>query len=686
MPYYNYFGQVLATTRWGSRTFTGSTKVKDLLGTAGEDNFIPNGSTVLAGGGGDDTYQYVTMKTQVVEALRGGVDTVYVNSSYKLPDHVENLVVWYAPTAIGNALGNIMVGSDAAQTLDGGAGNDVLTGRGGRDVFQFSAGSGYDVITDFSTSGTAPDTVRLGGYADFTSFAQVQAAMRQVGGDVVLTLDGGNAIQFKNHVVADFKAAQFRLGHDDAGLKATFAEEFDGLSLWNGVRGAGTSGTWRTDYGWGTTRDALASRQLPTDAQIYIDPAMKGAGTKPIGVSPFSIDDGVLTITASPTPEALKSALFNQPTVSGLLTTRESFAQTYGYFEAKIDIPAGSGLWPAFWLAPANGSWPPEIDIMENYGGASSTVTAHSGTRADHKTSGAEYWDPGIAEGAHVWGLSWTATDLIWYLDDVEIYRTPTPAAMNVPMYLLINLAVQKGAPATASGEMMVDWVRAYQFDGAPTQKLVGTSTNTTFFVSDSRDTIAENANGGVDLVRAYADYILPTNVENLQLLGQARTGTGNASSNTIDGNELANRIDGKDGIDRLSGGGGADWLTGGAGNDLISGGAGADRLAGGSGADRFLFNVGDSGPAGLDLIEDFARSQGDRIDLSGFRGTLGTGAAKGFAFAGTVEKAASVWFEQDRDHGTTTLYGDTNGDPATHELQITFTGLLTFSGVDLLL
>lgn len=686
MPYSNFFGAVLPTTSWSSRVIKGATGLRSLDGTAGDDNFIPNGSTVLTGGAGNDTYQFVTMSTRVVEAPGGGIDTVYVNNSYKMPDNVENLVVWYAPTAIGNSLGNIMVGSDAGETLDGATGNDVLSGRGGSDIFQFSANSGFDVITDFVTTGTSADKVRLTGYADFTTFAAVQSAMKQVGADVVLKLDDNDAIRFLNRKVADFGAEDFALGRSKAGLTATFADEFDSLSLWNGANGASTSGTWRTDYGWGSTRDALASRQLSTDAQIYIDSMMKGAGKDPIGISPFKIDSGVLTISASPTPDALKSALYNQPTVSGLLASRESFAQTYGYFEAKIDIPSGSGLWPAFWLAPANGSWPPEIDIMENYGGPTSTVTAHYGTRANHQTTGAAYWDPSIAEGAHVWGLSWTPKELIWYLDNVEIYRTATPAEMNVPMYLLVNLAVQKGAAPTTAGEMQVDWVRAYQYDGVPTQKLVGKSGNDTFFVSASGDTISEAANGGTDLVKAYSDYILPTNVEKLQLLGQATVGTGNAGSNTIDGNSRDNVIDGKDGADTLSGGGGTDTLLGGTGNDVLSGGAGADRLFGGSGADRFVFKTGESNDVGSDLIGDFARSQGDKIDLSGFRGTLGAGLGQNVAFSGTTEKAGSIWFEQDLSHGTTTVYGDSDGNTATHELQITFTGLQSFIGADFLL
>lgn len=686
MPYYNFFGQLLPTTSWSSRTIKGSAGLSTLEGSALDDNFLPNGSTVLSGGRGNDTYQFVTMGTKVIEAPGGGIDTVYVNSSYKMPDNIENLVVWYAPTAIGNSIGNIMVGSGAAETLDGAEGNDVLTGGGGSDIFQVSAKSGFDVITDFATSGASADKLRLTGYSNFTNFDQVKSAMKQVGSDVVLQLSSNDAVRFLNHKIADFGAEDFALGLSRTGMRATFADEFNGLSLWNGVSGAGTTGTWRTDYGWGATRDSLGSRQLATDAQVYIDPSMKGAGNSPIGISPFSINDGVLTIKASPTPESLKAALYNQNTVSGILTSRESFAQTYGYFEAKIDIPSGSGLWPAFWLAPANGSWPPEIDIMENYGGPTSTVTAHYGSRANHQTTGATYWDPTIAEGSHVWGLSWTPKELIWYLDDVEIYRTPTPAQMNVPMYLLINLGVQKGAAPTVSGEMMVDWVRAYQFDAMPAQTLKGSAGADTFFVSDARDTISEAASGGYDVVKAYSDYVLPDNIEKLMLLGQARIGTGNAANNVIDGNAQDNVLDGKAGADTLSGGAGNDSIFGGIGNDILIGGDGGDFLTGGSGADRFVFRPGQSTDAAFDTVYDFARSQGDKIDLSAIQVSLGSSVPKKLVFNGAVEKAGAVWFEQDIASGMTRIHADTDGNTATHELNIAFTGLQTFIAADFIL
>ncbi len=96
----------------------------------------------------------------------------------------------------------------------------------------------------------------------------------------------------------------------------------------------------------------------------------------------------------------------------------------------------------------------------------------------------------------------------------------------------------------------------------------------------------------------------------------------GGAGGDTLLGSEIANLLDGGAGADTLRGAGGNDTLIGGAGQDLLDGGAGRDMLQGGDGGDTFRFAV----PADLpgtaantaDVIMDFSRAQGDRIDLSG--------------------------------------------------------------------
>ncbi len=572
MAYIDFYGRPMPVTPGTTRTISGSKSAADagttLYGTSGDDTLVPNAQATMAGGAGGDSYQYVTMATKVIEAPGAGIDTVYVNGSYVMPDNVENLFVWYGPSVKGNALGNVMVGSAAAETINGAGGNDTLLGGGGSDVFRFDAGSGYDIIGDFTTSGAARDMIRLAGYTKFTSFDQVKSALVQSGKDVVLNLDGSDAIKFVNHNVTDFTAANFELAIDPTKLKMSFDEEFNALSLWTGT---GSTGRWRTDYGWYGDRNGLGARTLTGEKEIYIDPTMTGTGTTPIGISPFTVHDGVVTITAAPTPDDLKSTLYDMDITSGLLTTRESFAQQYGYFEARIQIPAGSGLWPTFWLLPTDGSWPPEVDIMENYGTALSTFTAHSGASGKPTQVAGSDFDPNVADGFHTYGLMWTKDTLTWYLDGVAIFSAPTPADFNKPMYMLLNLAVQGSAPDGTTGQMNVDYVRAYTLDAAQPmlgQHLIGTAGNDSFTVTATADSIAEQANGGIDSVTASADYTLPANVENLTLTGSAVHGTGNDLANTITGNALANLLEGGGGNDVLNGGAGADRLIGGAGND----------------------------------------------------------------------------------------------------------------------
>src|SRR6185295_17393591 len=73
--------------------------------------------------------------------------------------------------------------------------------------------------------------------------------------------------------------------------------------------------------------------------------------------------------------------------------------------------------------------------------------------------------------------------------------------------------------------------------------------------------------------------------------------------------------LDGRDGNDTLRGGAGNDFLTGGAGDDSLTGGGGGDELSGGLGADHFVFDV--AATTSQDLLNDFTRAQGDRIDVS---------------------------------------------------------------------
>ena len=235
--------------------------------------------------------------------------------------------------------------------------------------------------------------------------------------------------------------------------------------MWNPQTG---EGTWKTSYTYGPADGvgSFNSRNFPGELEIYVDPTYVGdpaRSTRALGLNPFSTVDGVLSITASRLTDELSNKLYGMQYASGLLTTERSFAQTYGYFEIRAEVPLVKGMFPAFWLLPTSRTWPPEIDIMENVGNdfvSAGSIVEHGGT--------AFYtWFPEGLEGMHTYGLLWNADTITWYVDGQGIGSISTPATMHRDMYLITNLAIGTiwaGAPARTfqSAKYKVDYVRVY--------------------------------------------------------------------------------------------------------------------------------------------------------------------------------------------------------------------------------
>ena len=249
---------------------------------------------------------------------------------------------------------------------------------------------------------------------------------------------------------------------DGRKLELTFREEFD---RFRPLRG-GKDGIWRTTFGDGSKSD-IGARTLSAnkEVQVYVDADMADAAGL-IGLDPFKAHDGVLSITADRAPAHLRPRLGGYAYTSGLITTQPSFRQTYGYFEMRAALPRGKGLWPAFWLLPADLSWPPEIDVMESIGDPGRVyVTAHSRTG---KAQGIEVRVAG--DGFHTFAVAWDPKVLVWYFDGAEVGRQPTPSDLNKPMYLLANLAMGgdwAGTPDETTAfpaTYAIDYIRAYRF------------------------------------------------------------------------------------------------------------------------------------------------------------------------------------------------------------------------------
>ena len=169
------------------------------------------------------------------------------------------------------------------------------------------------------------------------------------------------------------------------------------------------------------------------------------------------------------------------------------------------------------------------------------------------------------------------------------------------------------------------------------------------------------NGGSGFD----YADYQFAASrvVVNLS--------TGTATDDGDGGRDRLRAIEGVYGSrfgDRLTGDKGTNELFGEDGNDWLTGGGGQDLTVGGFGADRFIFADGDtsSNLDRADLIGDFRRNEGDRIDLHGIDANTAEAGDQAFAFVGSAAfsgRAGELRFTH--LNGETLLLGDTNGDAA---------------------
>jgi len=131
-------------------------------------------------------------------------------------------------------------------------------------------------------------------------------------------------------------------------------------------------------------------------------------------------------------------------------------------------------MWPAFWLLSTDGSWPPELDILEQLGGEDIYQTVHTQQDGAPEETGFKIRLPGATTGFHTYGALWTPDRVVWFLDGKETATAPTPADMRKPMYILLNLAVGGNMPGDPDDHTVlpsrfsIDYVRVYSLDPAP--------------------------------------------------------------------------------------------------------------------------------------------------------------------------------------------------------------------------
>lgn len=250
---------------------------------------------------------------------------------------------------------------------------------------------------------------------------------------------------------------------DDNQTVATFTElvmqdEFD-------TDGAPDSSIWSYDIGTGAGTAAGAGWGN-NELQYYTNRSEN-----------VTVQNGILIISAK------KESFAGSNYTSARISTKGKFEQTYGRFEARIRLPYGQGIWPAFWLLGDESnadSWPEigEIDIMEYRGQNPTTIIGslhgpgYSGGMAISKsyTLKNDRFDTGF----HVFGIEWGPEYINYYVDDV-LYNQITPAdvtgewVFDHPFYIIINLAVGGDFVGPPDNEtifpqtLLVDYVRVYK-------------------------------------------------------------------------------------------------------------------------------------------------------------------------------------------------------------------------------
>ncbi|MER5300750.1 family 16 glycosylhydrolase [Streptomyces lasiicapitis] len=245
----------------------------------------------------------------------------------------------------------------------------------------------------------------------------------------------------------------------DVGAAATFEDNFDGPA-----GAAVDGGKWQTETG-----DNVNNHERQYYTAGNANAALNGQGQ--------------LVITARRENPGNYQCWYGRcEYTSARLNTAGRFTQAYGHVEARMKVPRGQGMWPAFWMLGhdiGQIGWPNsgEIDVMENVGFEPSTVhgTIHGPGYSGSGGIGAAYSLPGgqaFADAFHTFAVDWSPDSITWSVDG-NVYQRRTPADLggrqwvfNKPFFLILNLAVGGYWPGDPDGstvfpqQLVVDYVR----------------------------------------------------------------------------------------------------------------------------------------------------------------------------------------------------------------------------------
>lgn len=242
-------------------------------------------------------------------------------------------------------------------------------------------------------------------------------------------------------------------GYIDERYRLVFNDDFNGDSL--------DTTKWGYNYSWGHSHNH-AAWCVPENVIVK---------------------NGILTLKGENKqhPDAVgKQGTFNNKKydiiyTSGAVNTHHKYNFDYGYFEARMKMPKGKGMWPAWWML--KDGWPPEIDMLEVLCSKPNElhVNFHYGPAWNEHYSHEQVLNLGYdtSDEFHTYGFEWTPDYMRYYVDGKQVghdFTNKSAIKEATGMYMILNLAIDgwDGKPDSSTvwpAEFQIDYVRAWQLN-----------------------------------------------------------------------------------------------------------------------------------------------------------------------------------------------------------------------------
>ncbi|AJC77999.1 hemolysin-type calcium-binding protein [Rhizobium etli bv. phaseoli str. IE4803] len=572
-------------------TITGGSAADTLAGGAGNDTLNGGaGADRLIGGVGDDTYIVDNAGDLVTEAADAGTDTVRTAlASYTLGNNVENLT--YTGSAsfsgAGNALANTITGGAGNDVLNGGAAADSLIGGAGNDTYIVDDAG--DVVTEAANEGI--DTVRTI-LASYTLGSDVEnltyiftTAFAGTGNDLDNTITGGAA--------ADTLSGG--AGNDTldgvAGADSLIGGEGDDTYI---VDNAGDIVTEAADEGTDTVLTALASYTLGSDVEnLTYTGATAFAGTGNDLANAIRGGAGADILDGKAGADSLIGGAGNDTYIVDELAdvVTEAINQGTDLIKTALSVYTLTNI-----ANVENLTFAGTGDFAGTGNGLANIITGGAGNDTLDGGAGNDMLIGGAGNDIYIVDIVFDGVVEAANAGTDEI-RTSLSAGSIAALVNVENLTYTGSASFTGTGNALDNTITGGAGNdvlngGIGADSLIGGAGGDAYIVDNAGDLVSEAADAGIDTIwTTLAAYTLGTDVENLTYFGKAAfAGTGNDLDNMI------------------TGGAAADTLSGGVGNDTLNGGGGADRLIGGAGDDTYIVDhagdiVTEAADEGVDTV-----------------------------------------------------------------------------------